>query len=115
MSATEPAGAAARRSSGVQDAHASNLELLTVGQVAEWLQTSKWFVYDHGLDLGLVKIGGANRYRAEIVEAYVERRSAPTVERVPVGSRRRRSPRDRPRRVRLLESATDLRPDSEAA
>jgi hypothetical protein len=42
-------------------------QLLTVGQVADQLQVSRWFVYDHGDELGLVKIGGRNRYQAERV------------------------------------------------
>jgi hypothetical protein len=45
--------------------------LLKVEQVAALLNVSRWFVYDHGADLGLVKIGGANRYRLDRIEEYI--------------------------------------------
>jgi hypothetical protein len=54
--------------------------LLTVDQVAERLQTSRWFVYAHGQELGLVKVGGANRYLPERVDAYIA--EAATVQRI---------------------------------
>lgn len=47
--------------------------LLKVDQVAGLLNVSRWFVYDHGDDLGLVKIGGANRYRLDRVEEYIDK------------------------------------------
>ena len=88
--------------------------LLTVEQVAELLQVSRWFVYDHPDELGLVKLGKANRYRREKVEEYIVEcssrpppsvpspsppalRAVPTSE--PLATARRRSPR----RVPLLE------------
>jgi hypothetical protein len=46
-------------------------DLLTVEEVAERLRTSRWFVYSHGQELGLVKVGGANRYLPERVDAYI--------------------------------------------
>jgi hypothetical protein len=96
--------------------HTSNLPVLwTARQVAARLGVSVWFVYDHGQELGLVKVGGANRYRPEVVEAFVERGSRPAAVPVRVGSRSRRSRRERPGKVRLLEPATELRPESEAA
>ncbi len=82
---------------------------LTAAEVAEQLGMSVWFVYDHGVELGKVKIGGSNRYLAERVERDIERaaqvepmpRPAPApaapTEPTPI----RRGPR--PRRVRLLD------------
>ncbi len=55
-----------------------NRPLLTLDEVATLLRVSKWFIYDHGDELGLVKVGGKNCYQADRVEAYIERRSAPT-------------------------------------
>ncbi len=50
----------------------AEVHLLTAEQVAERLAMSIWFVYDHGAELGKVKIGGSNRYLAERVERYIE-------------------------------------------
>src|SRR3954468_15750678 len=62
---------------GFSGASASMTERsLKVDEVAELLQVSRWFVYDHGDELGLVKIGGANRYRVDQVEAYIAGRLA---------------------------------------
>ena len=85
--------------------------LLSAKQVAARLGVSVWFVYDHGAELGLVKLGGANRYRPEAVEAYVEERSRPTSVPVRVGPGNRRSRRERPGKVALLEPATPSRPE----
>jgi hypothetical protein len=52
--------------------------LLTLDEVATLLRVSKWFVYDHGDELGLVKVGGKNCYQPDRVEAYIASRSAPT-------------------------------------
>jgi len=76
---------------------------------------SVWFVYDHGDELGKVKVGGANRYLAEAVERYVAERVAPVevapapapagaatppaVPAVEIATRRG----TKPRRVRLLD------------
>lgn len=49
--------------------------LLTARQVAELLQISLAFVYENPKELGLVKVGGANRYPREALDAYVARRS----------------------------------------
>jgi excisionase family DNA binding protein len=73
--------------------------LLTVGQVAELLNVSKWFVYDHGHELGLVKVGGANRYRRSAVNEFLE---APAERAREV---RRPGPVRRGRRVPLLDVA----------
>lgn len=90
--------------------------LLTVEQVAETLQVSKWFVYDHPEELGLVKLGRSNRYSRQRVEEFVSERaarSAPSVASSPPSLHAvpelrstlqgRASPRVRPRRVPLLE------------
>ena len=84
---------------------------LTVDEVATRLGMSRWFVYSHGDDLGLVKFGGANRYRADRVEAYLAERLAGDVE-TPHSAPPAPAPahhkgenrRARRRRVPLLES-----------
>jgi hypothetical protein len=73
--------------------------LLTAVEVAELLNVSKWFVYDHGEELGLVKIGGANRYRRTVLDAFL---GAPAE--TAAAAPRRRPPR-RGRRVPLLGTA----------
>jgi len=90
----------------------TEVSFLTVDEVATRLGMSKWFVHSHGDELGLVKFGGANRYRADRVGAYLAERlrrldaeapSAPPPELAPV----RRKPeirRGRKRRVPLLET-----------
>jgi predicted DNA-binding transcriptional regulator AlpA len=78
-------------------------QLLRVEDVAELLNVSRWFVYDHGEELGLVKIGGSNRYRLERVEAYIAACAAAS-EQPPRLARPPQSPRHGSRRVRLLET-----------
>ncbi len=87
--------------------------VLTVDQVADLLQVSRWFVYDHGDELGLVKIGGSNRYLPERVERYLAERqsrrpAAPTSPAVRTERRAQRTPRKRTRRVPLLERGAGL-------
>ncbi len=83
--------------------------VLTVDQVAEALQVSRWFVYDHGPELGLKKVGGANRYLRETVEGYLaERTTAQPPSPITVAHPRREPGRKPARRVRLLEPATGL-------
>ena len=77
-------------------------QLLTATQVAELLNVSKWFVYDHGDELGLVKVGAANRYRRSALEAYLGASSGAS----PAAPRRR--PSRRGRRAPLLGSAAFL-------
>jgi len=90
--------------------------LLTTSQVAALLQVSRWWVYDHGEDLGRVDLGGRHRYLRERVEEYLlERAARPPNHRVTSASPRQSSRRKPPRRVRLLEPATDSRPQSERA
>ena len=89
--------------------------LLTTSQVAALLQVSRWWVYDHGEDLGRVDLGGRHRYLRERVEEYLlERASRPPERRVTSASPRQSSRRKPARRVRLLEPATDSRPESGA-
>jgi hypothetical protein len=83
--------------------------VLTVGQVAELLQVSRWFVYTHGEELGLVKLGGANRYLRERVEGYVSECATVTpAARAPRNRTTRSLPRRHSRRVPLLDSAGGL-------
>lgn len=87
--------------------------LLTVEQVADLLQVSRWWIYDHGRELGLIKLGSVNRYPRQRVEEYVAERiaevEAPSSPPAPVAPLRvvppedRTPPRRRPRRVPLLE------------
>jgi len=89
--------------------------LLTTRDVAALLQVSKWWVYAHGADLGRVDLGGRHRYLRERVEEYLlERASRPPERRVTSASPRQSSRRKPARRVRLLEPATDSRPESGA-
>ncbi len=88
-------------------------QVLTVQQVAEALQVSRWFVYDHGPELGLRKVGGANRYLRETVEGYLAERTTCAPPPSPITAPRREPGRKPARRVRLLEPATGLRPGSE--
>lgn len=91
----------------MEEAHSP--ALLRVEQVAALLNVSRWFVYDHGEELGLVKIGGANRYRLDRIEEYVAGRLDDPVS-VPSLLNGRVSPRvvsrRRSRRVPLLEGAS---------
>jgi hypothetical protein len=82
--------------------------LLKVEEVAALLNVSRWFVYDHGDELGLVKIGGANRYRLDRVEEYIARQLDEPVRPVTRPAQRplpTRASRARSRRVPLLDSA----------
>ncbi len=82
-------------------------QLLTVAEVAALLHVSRWFVYDHGVELGLVKIGGANRYRLEAVEEYIAARVAAASSQprpAPRPTARVGRPRRRSRRIPLLET-----------
>jgi predicted DNA-binding transcriptional regulator AlpA len=76
--------------------------LLKVDEVAALLSVSRWFVYDHGDELGLVKIGGSNRYRRERVEAYIARSASEPESPRPTPARTQRPSRGS-RRVPLLE------------
>lgn len=90
--------------------------VLTVPQVAELLGVSRWFVYDHGPELGLVKVGGANRYLRERVEGYLTGQLPASPERAaPAAHCRQRSPLKTGRRVALLDPATSSRPERGAA
>ncbi len=80
--------------------------LLTVDQVAEMLAVSKWYVYDHGVELGLVKVGGCNRYRQEAIEAYLSRQATPTAAPTEMPAR---APQRR-RKRKLSQSAVELLP-----
>lgn len=95
----------------------SSSRLLTARQVADLLAVDPTFVYRHPLELGLVKVGGANRYRAERVEAFVAAGDVHTRPPPPVTSAygRQGSPREGRRRVALLTPATGLRPILEEA
>jgi excisionase family DNA binding protein len=92
-----------------QAVHADSA-FLTVDEVAGRLGMSRWFVYAHGDELGRVKFGGSNRYRADRVDAYLAERLAGTAEE-PAPTRTPRPPaerkpaprRGRRRRVPLLE------------
>jgi hypothetical protein len=95
---------------------------LTVQEVADRLGMSPWFVYDHGDELGLVKFGGANRYREDRVDEYLAERLK-AGERAPESTpaspltsapRRQASPRNRRRRVALLEPGTGSGPERRA-
>jgi predicted DNA-binding transcriptional regulator AlpA len=86
--------------------------LLTTEEVAELLQVSKWWVYDHGAELGRVDLGGRHRYLRERVEEWAREQSQRPERPVTSGPSRQRSGRKPARRVALLEPATDLRPDS---
>ena len=95
--------------------------LLTTEQVAELLQVSRWWVYDHGHELGRIEGMRPHRYLRERVEEYVRERAArppsppspsPFLRAVPPPSEQsftRKAPqpsatrRQRPRRVPLLE------------
>lgn len=72
---------------------------------------SKWFVYSHGAELGRVKFGGAVRFRADRVEAYLAERLTGDVETphsappaAPPPHRKRETRGGRRRRVPLLET-----------
>ncbi len=81
---------------------AARKRLLKVDEVATLLNVSRWFVYDHGAELGLVKIGGLNRYRRDRVDASIARAfggSVEAAERTP----RPPSPPRGSRRIPLLE------------
>jgi len=88
-----------------------DVEFLTVKEVAERISMSRWFVYSHGRELGLVKFGGSNRYRLDRVDEYVAQRLACTVEEPPTAASpppsaplpRRESRPSKRRRVPLLE------------
>lgn len=114
------------RSPGMLGKHArtatvAEVRLLTPEQVAERLVMSVWWVYDHPRELGLVKIGGANRYRADRVDQYLDEQLSkaeppadPPAPR-PSAARRQKSRRNRRQRVPLLDAATGLRPEKDAA
>lgn len=88
--------------------------VLTVGQVAELLQVSRWFVYTHGEELGLIKVGGANRYLRGRVEQYLTERATAGLPRESPSRRRARSlPRRHSRRVPLLDSASTLKSETD--
>jgi predicted DNA-binding transcriptional regulator AlpA len=87
-------------------------KVLTVEQVARLLQVSRWFVYEHGEELGLVKLGGANRYLRERVENYLAEQGAPRSPPAKAIRRTQRQRRKRQRRVPLLDPGS--RPDPEA-
>ncbi len=40
-------------------------ELLTTAEAAELLRVSEWWIYMHGEELGVRKVGGRNRYPVE--------------------------------------------------
>lgn len=110
-----PGRRASSLAAGYSDLH-TPIPLLTVTEVAAVLHVSCWFVYEHGEELGLVKVGGANRYDQEAVERYIAQRSCTTAESAPTSAPRRQvSPRGAARRVRLLEVATDSRPGIEGS
>ena len=86
--------------------------LLTTEQVAQLLQVSRWWVYDHGAELGRIEGMRPHRYLRERVEEYVRERAArptPTsrapspLRSVPTARGPRPASRPRPRRVPLLE------------
>ena len=86
--------------------------LLTTEQVAELLQVSRWWVYDHGAELGRIEGMRPHRYLRERVEGYVRDRAArpagvqsrtPSLRPVPTTDSPRAASRPRPRRVPLLE------------
>jgi hypothetical protein len=89
--------------------------LLTARQVADLLAVDASFVYRRPLELGLIKVGGANRYRAERVEAFVAAGDVHTPPGPPVTSAygKQGSPHQGRRRVALLTPATGLRPTIE--
>jgi hypothetical protein len=89
--------------------------VLTVGQVAELLQVSRWFVYTHGEELGLIKVGDANRYLRRRVEQYLtDRGTAGRPRESPSTRRARNLPRRHSRRVPLIDSAGGLNPERDA-
>lgn len=84
--------------------------LLTTEQVAQLLQVSRWWVYDHGDELGRLEGMRPHRYLRERVEEFVRERARPAAS--PVASLRavpravsspQAASRPRPRRVPLLE------------
>lgn len=89
--------------------------LLTTEQVAQLLQVSRWWVYDHGVELGRIEGMRPHRYPRERVEEYVRERASqstpsarpsppPThLRAVPTSEPRSTARRRRPRRVPLLE------------
>jgi excisionase family DNA binding protein len=99
-------------SSEVRPAIHADPGFLTVDEVARRLGMSRWFVYSHGHELGLVKFGGANRYRSDRVDAYLAERLTTAPEQAippePVATSPSPAPkaparRGRRRRVPLLE------------
>jgi predicted DNA-binding transcriptional regulator AlpA len=97
--------------------------VLTVEQVAELLQVSRWWVYDHGAELGRVKLGDGPRapvrFLRERVADYLARRaegaaSVAEPARPTSVHRSQRATRKPARRVALLDPATRLRPGSDA-
>ena len=50
--------------------------LITTDEVARLLQVSKWWVYDHGPELGRIEGMRPHRYLRERVEEYVRERAA---------------------------------------
>ena len=117
----------AQSPSSLRGRHTSNAAppgalVLTVDQVAEALQVSRWFVYDHRQELGGFQLGkgsrGRLRFLRERVEDYLLERatgSQPAARMTAnAAGRKQKSPNKRARRVALLESATGLRPESEA-
>jgi predicted DNA-binding transcriptional regulator AlpA len=86
------------------DSRAHTQGLLKVEDVAALLNVSRWFVYDHGEELGLVKIGGANRYLRERVEQYIASSAAKLEPPKPAALQQRPLRRPGSRRVPLFET-----------